>query len=154
MIRVNIAKLSADMSRIKKSLSAAREYVVGREVVQGVALVAKKIVKARTQNGVDSSGRPFKAYTKAYAARKAEAGMNTKPVDLTFTGQMLNSMDGIFVSKGKGAVVFSRVGEALKAIGNNARRKFFDVKLEKELSELRDAAARFIDAKFRSEGLT
>lgn len=153
MIRVNSVKVSADIEKLRKSLTAARAYIVGREVVQGVALGAKAIIKARTQRGLDSSGEPFKEYTKDYAEIKAKSGRNTKPVDLTFSGRMLNSMDGVFISERKGAVVFSRGEEALKALGNNRRRKFFDVKLERELAALSDAALKLIDAKLKSEGL-
>lgn len=57
----------------------------------GLKVEAEQI-KARTQQGVDLYGVPFKDYSLYWAQERASRGLRTDIVDLTFTGRMLNSM--------------------------------------------------------------
>ena len=49
-------------------------------------------IKTRTRSGVDVDGQQFQPYTDKYAKRRQAKGLNTDPVDLTVSGQGLDSM--------------------------------------------------------------
>lgn len=50
-----------------------------------------RIVK-RTGQGADADGNAFKAYTPAYAKRKAKSGRDSRTVDLNWSGLMLKAL--------------------------------------------------------------
>ena len=82
----------------------------------------------RTQAGVDVHGQPFAPYTPKYAKKRLKAGRNVSPVDLTFNGTMLASMQQGTVRTPTGAestISFGSAREAAKAAGNQERREFF-----------------------------
>lgn len=56
------------------------------------ALHAVSIITRRTGKGIDVDGRPFKPYGAAYAAKRAAAGRQTSPVNLTLTGTLLRGL--------------------------------------------------------------
>jgi len=56
------------------------------------ALHAVSIITRRTGKGLDVDGRPFKPYGAAYAAKRAAAGRQTSPVNLTLTGTLLRGL--------------------------------------------------------------
>jgi hypothetical protein len=50
-------------------------------------------IQIRTRSGQGPDGEPFPDYSKGYAKFREKRGRNTSPVDLTFTGNMLNSSE-------------------------------------------------------------
>jgi hypothetical protein len=48
-------------------------------------------IQIRTRSGQGPDGESFPEYSKAYAKFRDKRGRNTSPVDLTFTGNMLQS---------------------------------------------------------------
>jgi len=60
---------------------------VMREI--GAGLVSR--IRARTQRGIDSAGRPFRPLSPRYASAKREA-LGHARADLTVSGRMLNDM--------------------------------------------------------------
>jgi hypothetical protein len=82
----------------------------------------------RTQSGKDVDGSSFAPYTPKYAEHRKKKGRKEAPVDLTFTGNMLASIQTKVekVSDGYlGTIYFGSALEALKARGNQLRRRFF-----------------------------
>lgn len=73
----------------------------------------------RTQSGKDINNKTFKPYSKAYAAKKTSSKVN-----LTDTGQMLNSIDWKKIKYGV-RMYFNSNEQRAKARGNQKTRKFF-----------------------------
>lgn len=98
----------------------------------------------RTRKGLDVDGAPFAPYTEKYAAFKKSKGRKDNPVDLTFTGNMLASIQTKVEKTREGAtgtIFFGSAREAVKARGNQERRKFFGLsdeqvaRIRKKLTE-------------------
>lgn len=104
-------------------------------------------IQITTRAGRDVQGRGFKAYTPAYAKRKADSGRQVITPDLTYSGAMLNAMTSVVERVGNalvGRIFFSDIRQALKARGNQAHRQFFGFS--------REARARIIDRLKRALG--
>lgn len=140
---VNFARISEELERKKK---------LGLE--HGLIQARREIIERTQQQGVDVDGAEFTAYTPAYAAfkylKKGRGGFsrsekkklkqssvirgkfsNFGRPNLTLTGVMLQSIaTGVSYSFGKGrellgAIYFSSAREAVKALGNMRKRRFF-----------------------------
>lgn len=106
---------------------------------QAISDEATRIV-VRTQRGLDVDGNPFPEYSKQYAKVRRNAGRRTSPVDLTFTGQMLNSIQTrVTRALGKitGEIFFSSASEAAKARGNQKLRSFFGLS-DEQVERIKD----------------
>lgn len=98
----------------------------------------------RTRKGTDVDGNAFAPYSEKYAKRKAASGRKTSPVDLTYSGNMLSSIQTKVEDTPSGAtgtIFFGSALEAAKAQGNQRRRKFFGLsdeqvaRIKKKLTE-------------------
>lgn len=105
---------------------------------------AKTEIVLRTVSGKDSSDNVFAPYTPQYAAYKGKPNSKGKsrqvsPPNLTFTGDMLSSMRYEILNqenKTIGRISFGDKLSSLKAAGNNAKRKFFELS-EKQLNNIK-----------------
>lgn len=77
----------------------------GRRAIERAALQAVSGIARATAKGVDADGRPFVAYTRAYAAKKQASGRNVVPPDLTLTGTMLRALRVLRIVSSKRAVI-------------------------------------------------
>lgn len=77
----------------------------GRRAIERAALQAVSGIARATAKGVDADGRPFVAYTRAYAKRKQASGRNVVPPDLTLTGTMLRALRVLRIVSSKRAVI-------------------------------------------------
>ena len=85
------------------------------------------VLDMRTRRGLDVDGKPFAAYSPAYAEYKVELGRNRTP-DLTLTGLMLAAIRHRVVRRASdllGEVYFNSTEAAQKARFNQATRRFF-----------------------------
>lgn len=76
---------------------------------EAIAVEVIDLIKERTQSGKDKNGRAFAPYSKAYkdSAAFSIAGKSSK-VDLTLTGDMLDSMEIISNRAGKVTVGYGK----------------------------------------------
>lgn len=82
-------------------------------------------IQQRTQRGKSASNKPFLPYTKAYREFRKQEGKKTRP-DLNFSGKMLANMTQRVT--GRSAIIkFADTKQALKALGNQQKRKFFAI---------------------------
>jgi len=107
------------------------------KALDAAALSAIEMIDNRTTNGFDINGNRFKRYSKKYADYRVEKGRNPYPVDLQFTGRMLNSMRAKKLTYWS-RLVFFRGGEnSKKAAMNNKSREFFGLN-NREQSKVAD----------------
>lgn len=69
-----------------------------KALMREIGLMAIRAIQARTRQGRDSSGQPFRSYSPGYAKRKAESGTGTGTVNLTVSGDMLNALQIVDVT--------------------------------------------------------
>jgi phage gpG-like protein len=60
--------------------------------LQFVGDAAKSLIADRTRRGLDVDGAPFAPYSKAYAKTRTKSGRNASPVNLSWSGKMLQSI--------------------------------------------------------------
>ena len=126
--KVNFNKVSNDL--FKSSLETLRKEAPNVET--GII--------TRTQKGKDVNLKSFKPYSKSYKTAKQKKGRTGK-VDLTFTGNMLNSITHKNIKDGV-RFTFSAKAERDKASWNNKIRYFFGIDkhqikaIQKQLSKL------------------
>lgn len=82
------------------------------------------VIKKRTQKGKDADGSNFKPYTSEYKIFRRQKGRQTRYPDLNFSGQMLSNMTQKANPK-QAILFFANKFQNLKAVGNQAKRKFF-----------------------------
>lgn len=63
-------------------------------------------IVAKTGQGNDYQGNPFAPYSEIYAEYREEEGRNTEPVDLLFTGKMLNALTATVNDEGSILIYF------------------------------------------------
>lgn len=86
MSTVSLADVvAARASEIVRGIERARPQERG-------ALVAKRLIQARTARGIDRHGRPFAPYARATLAKRARLGLPLAPVELRTTGDMMDSL--------------------------------------------------------------
>ena len=107
------------------------------QALNAAALSAIEMIDNRTTSGFDVNGNRFKRYSKAYADYRVEKGRNVYPVDLQFTGRMLNSMRAKKTSYWTRLVFFRGAENSKKAAMNNKSREFFGLN-NKEQSRVAD----------------
>lgn len=82
-------------------------------------------IQQRTQKGKDANNMSFAPYTRKYKEFRKTEGKKTKP-DLNFSGKMLANMTQRVT--GRSAIIkFADTKQALKALGNQQKRKFFAI---------------------------
>ena len=92
------------------------------------------LIKKRTAIGQDSEGKQFPKYNSVYAEFRKKSGRQVAYADLNFTGQMLSNMTQRSTPN-YAIIYFANKFQAVKALGNNNKRKFFTVG-EKELKPI------------------
>ena len=107
--RINIKKVHDRIE--KKTLSNLQ--LLGNEINTGVV--------NRTQRGKDINLKPFKKYSSEY--RKSKAKSHGSVVNLTVSGNMLNSITWKKITNGLRFYIGNNT-ERRKAIGNQKTRKF------------------------------
>lgn len=125
----------------------AVKYSLGQIVVFGTSILPAKIflianfvasnIKIRVQDrGKGIKGSLGKYKSKSYEAYRKANGRQIGHKDLTYSGEMFNSMTvtdakGILGSPGA-RISFGSSDGMLKAIGNNAKTEFFGIGQEEE----------------------
>jgi hypothetical protein len=125
----NLKEVSAEVQRdiinqpnvLQKALGRTAEFIMF-------------LIKKRTAIGQDSEGRQFPKYTSVYAGFRKSKGRQVAYADLNFTGQMLSNMTQRSTPS-YAIIYFANKFQAVKAMGNNNKRKFFTVG-EKELQPI------------------
>jgi len=107
------------------------------KALDAAALSAIEMIDSRTTNGFDINGNRFKRYSKKYADYRVEKGRNVYPVDLQFTGRMLNSMRAKKLTYWSRLVFFRGAENSKKAAMNNKSREFFGLN-KREQSRVAD----------------
>ena len=122
------------------------KYSLNQIVVFGTNILPAKIflianflasnIKIRVQDRGQGIKGALKKYTKQYEAYRKQNGRQVGHKDLTFSGEMFNSMTvtdakGLLGSPGA-RISFGSSDGMLKAIGNNARSEFFGIGKEEE----------------------
>lgn len=114
----------------KKAMSLQKNYL------PLYANDVKLSITKRTQAGKDINNKSFKKYSKEYAKKKGSVRVN-----LTDTGQMLNSIDWKKIPYGV-RMYFNSTEQRNKAKGNQNKRKFFGIdptarqRLQKQLQKI------------------
>jgi hypothetical protein len=99
-------------------------------VFQDALKLENERIKTRTQSGLNGDGQPFanNKYSKKWAKRRENKGLQTNYVDLTFSGAMFNAMKVSFGSTETtttGVISFTGKKEAKKAIENEMYGRYF-----------------------------
>lgn len=94
-----------------------------RKALQEVADFLVLGMVTRTSNGRDYRDRPFTPYSESYAEVRELGGRNVDPVDLTWTGKMLNALDSTVLPDGTIAVFFNNTERGQIAFYHNADLK-------------------------------
>jgi hypothetical protein len=68
-------------------------------LMREIGLAVRDQIIDRTRKGLDADGRPFTPYSASYAALKGQALGTGASVDLTVSGQMLNALVLVEVTK-------------------------------------------------------
>lgn len=104
----------------------AKCAAMGRAFKQAISDEATRIV-VRTRKGLDVDNQPMSPYSKGYAKYREKRGRRTDPVDLTFTGNMLNAIQSETKETPtgyEGRIFFNSAREAEKAAYNQEKRPF------------------------------
>jgi hypothetical protein len=106
-----------------------------RTAVEG----AKDGIRIRTQGGFDIESNLFKDYSKSWAKKRLRAGKGIDRVDLTFSGDMFNSLSVRFEEqtyKLSATIYFKSPEQAQKAKWNQVdhKRPFFGLSVEQKRS--------------------
>ena len=121
------------------TLKRATRFIRNNHVkaLDAAALSAIEMIDNRTTSGFDINGNRFKRYSKKYADYRVEKGRNVYPVDLQFTGRMLNSMRAKKLTYWSRLVFFRGAENSKKAAMNNKSREFFGLN-KREQSRVAD----------------
>jgi hypothetical protein len=84
------------------------------------------LIKQRTQRGKNADGLSFAPYKPEYKAFRREKGRQVNFPDLNFSGQMLSNMTQK-TSPTQSIIFFANKFQAMKAVGNQKKRKFFAI---------------------------
>ena len=69
-----------------------------KALMREIGLLAVRAIQARTRQGQDMHGRAFAPYSPSYAKQKAEEGLSSGTVDLTVSGDLLNTLQVVEVT--------------------------------------------------------
>ena len=98
---------------VKTALGRTAEFLMG-------------LIKQRTQRGKNADGLSFAPYKPEYKAFRREKGRQVNFPDLNFSGQMLSNMTQK-TSPTQSIIFFANKFQAMKAVGNQKKRKFFAI---------------------------
>lgn len=104
------------------------------ELVEALAEQKDAIIK-RTRSGKDIKGQFFKGYTEGYRKKRASMGLKTNPVDLTVTGELLDTIQTKIEEGANGKFKLNLEianGQKDKAKGLQKKREFFGNSKEQE----------------------
>jgi len=98
------------------------------EIVKVLSTVRNSILNTTTE-GIDINGRQFKPYSPGYMTKRADNHRQTRPVSLTWTGDMLRAM-GVFRVTDGGEIRFKSTRANDLAVKHNEgkgvpKREFF-----------------------------
>jgi len=99
--------------QIKVVLGRTAEFLMG-------------LIKQRTQKGKNADGSSFAPYKPEYKSFRREKGRQVSFPDLNFSGNMLSNMTQKSTST-QAIIFFASKAQAIKAVGNNKKRKFFAI---------------------------
>ena len=138
---LSIGDMADDAQSIVKDMQKLIDRIKSNnKLMRRLAVQGATLIQARTQSGLDTKDKKFKRYSSQYAKTRSKSGRQTDPVNLTWTGQMLGSIQGR-AKGGVGIISFSRQEEAKKALYNEDNgRSFFDLS-EEDQDVLVDAYA-------------
>lgn len=66
--------------------------LVDQALLKDIGDYVVRVIRTRTEAGIDRTGKAFAPYTPGYAAKKAKEGLGGGTVNLTVSGRMLNDM--------------------------------------------------------------
>ena len=121
-----------DLDRTLQKLAKIKGSVEA-EIVKVLSTVRNSILNT-TKDGIDIDGKPFKSYSPKYMVRRADNHRQTRPVSLTWTGNMLRSMKVFRISNG-GEIRFDSTRANDLAVKHNTggrvpKREFFGLNKE------------------------
>lgn len=128
-------------------ISRAERAFLSRQLMAKIGEYITFRIAARTRVGKDVEGQMFKPYSEGYKLFRKKTGRTTEIVNLTLTGEMMNSMTYDVVNDSEVKVFFMPGGEdpdnPAKAffIHDHQERKFFalsDVEQERILQIVDD----------------
>lgn len=92
---MSVVKVDSDAGGIVSLLREVNDIAErwGRsDLVKQIGEWSKSIIQLRTLQGIDAEYRGFKPYSQMWAKVRHSFGLPTSPVDLWFTGTMLDAM--------------------------------------------------------------
>ena len=125
------------------------DLMVTPQLLADLAEQQESAIENRTLNGKDFNDSSFPSYSEAYKAKRAAKGRQTSPVNLKWSGAMLNSMTHK-VGEGRVTISFDpgtgprAHGHQTGRMGKTVRRSFFGVS-EREGDELAETVKRHIE---------
>lgn len=99
---------------ISSKLEQYRQGLLDPKILYNIALKIKNNIFVRTSSGKDKDNNPFKPYSDRY---KKKHGKTT--VNMTLTGEMMNSMTQSMISNNVAMIFFSTSSGRQKAIWHN-----------------------------------
>lgn len=134
-------QVKGGLSDLVKDLEEVQKQFEYGEFLQRLAFLLNSSIQRRVQDkGVGSDGRKLSPYSKQYANYKKSTGRQTKYRDLTYTGNMWQSLTATKLGSDAARMFFGSAAEAKKAGYNDKRTPFF---------ELGDAEKRIIDSEIK-----
>lgn len=106
-----------------------------KALLRDIGDLAIRLIRSRTERGIDVNGVPFQALSDDYADAKREAGLPAV-ADLTVSGRMLNDMRASVPAKGVTEIRFTSQGgratggtfiQRSRAVGAADKAYFHDV---------------------------
>jgi hypothetical protein len=104
------------VTEIKQKFAAIEAFLASTKPMEGIVADIKTLILVKTSSGLDYMGRGFKAYSKAYAAKKKGMTATGRP-NLKLSGTMLDALKTEVIDARHGAVLVAPVGEP----GSNAQ---------------------------------
>lgn len=76
-----------------------RVEFTNEQIMREVGLLARDLIRRRTQRGISADGSAFTPYSPQYRTQKQQQLGKSSPVDLTVSGGMLNALQIVEVTK-------------------------------------------------------
>lgn len=121
-------KVKGNFNHLVKSLiKVEKEFEYG-EFLKELAFLLNSSIQRRVQNGgLKADGTKLSPYSKQYAAFKASKGREVGHRDLTYTGNMWQSLTATKVGRQSAKMFFGSAAQAKKAGYNDERTPFFEL---------------------------
>lgn len=116
-----------------------KEIMFSDFLLKTALLLNSKIQRRVQSKGLGSNDSPLKKYSRIYSFRKERTGRQTGFRDLTFTGNMWQSLTAEVVGNKRVEMLFGGAEEKAKAFFNDEKTPFFSLSpsekafLQKEL---------------------